>query len=122
MIGRIVINVPFAYTFAGLSYYRNRQAGFSFSNHATLILSQNIGIDLADLPKWAKENQTMYAAEMMYSAYLAYCQENYQKPVFSKKKLSEGISRMSDEDLKRIITAWNDSVSIGAKQIVKKKR
>jgi hypothetical protein len=122
MIGRIVINVPFAYTFAGLSYYRNRQAGFSFSNHATLILSQNIGIDLADLPKWAKENHTLYAAEMMYSAYLAYCQENYKKPVFSKKKLSEGINRLSEDDLKRIISTWNDSAKIGVKEVVKKKR
>lgn len=122
MIGRIVIKVPFAYSFAGLTLYRNRQAGFSFTNHATLILAKNVGIEMSELPKWAKENQTMYAAEMMYAAYLADCMERFEKPKFTRKKLSEGINKLSDEDLKRIISAWNDSVSIGAKQILKKKR
>ena len=122
MIGRIKINIPFAYSFAGLSYYRNRQAGFSFSNATTLILAQNIGIELSELAKWAKENQTLYFLEMLWAAYVSHCQETYTKPVFTKKKLAEGINKLPEGELKRIVAVWNDSMKIGAKEISKKKQ
>lgn len=123
MIGRITLNIPLACNFSGLTYYRKRQAGFSFTNHATLILSQNVGIDLSELPEWAKKNQTIYFAEMLYAAYLAWSQENYKKPIFSKQKISEGFTKLSETEQKSIISVWNDSLTLGAKQIpVKKKR
>jgi hypothetical protein len=122
MIGRIETYIPFAYSFAGLSYNKTRQVGFSFNNHATLILAQNIGIELSKLQEWAKENKTLHFMEMMFAAYISHCRETYQKPKVTKQKLIEGLNRLPEDELKKIVAAWNDSVSIGAKEITKKKR
>lgn len=122
MIGRITLYIPFPCNFSGLTWYRKRQAGFSFTNHATLILSQNIGVDISELPEWAKKNQTLYFAEMLFAAYLAWSQENYKKPIFTKQKISEGFTKLSEYDQKSIIKAWNESLTMGAKQIPVKKK
>ena len=122
MIGRVDIQVPYKFNIIGLSFYRDRQAGFAFTNQATLILAQNVGIELQEVPKWAKENQTLYFIESLFAAYIAYCQENYKKPVFDKKRLSEGFTHLSEEDQKKIVRVWNEALTTGAKPIPSKKK
>ena len=122
MIGRIKIQVPFLFSFAGLTWFKFRQAGFSFTNKATLILAENIGKKIDEVPKWVDENRTLYFSEMLYAAYLAYCQENYTKPVFSKEKLIQGYLRLDESEQKRIVGAWNESVTFGAKPYPGKKK
>ena len=117
MVGRISISVPFRYNIAGLSFFINRRAGFSFTNHATLILANSLGKELDEVNQWAKENRTLFVNEMFYAAYLAYCQENYTKPKFSKTKIAQGFLRMDIEDQKKIMKVWNDSATFGAKSM-----
>lgn len=122
MIGRIDIQVPIRIKVLGLSFFKNRQVGFSFTNHAILILSKNTGVEMSKIPEWAKENQIIYFAETLYSAYIANCQETYQKPKLNKTQITEGFNMLSDEDKKRVLTTWNESLSFGAKEIPSKKK
>lgn len=122
MIGRITIQIPFLFSFAGLTWFKSRQAGFSFNNRATLILSENVNRTIDQLPKWIEENRTLYFSEMLYAAYLSHCQETYTKPKFSREKLTQGYLRLSEEDQKRIIKAWNEANSTGAKDMPVKKK
>ena len=122
MIGRIKLNIPFLFSFAGLIWFKNRQAGFSFCNRTTLILAENIGKSIDEIPKWVDENRALYYGEMLYAAHLAYCQENYIKPTWTRKKLIEGYMKLPEEEQKKIVKAWNDSVNIGAKPLPGKKK
>ena len=115
MVGRISISVPYRYNIAGLTFFINRRAGFSFTNHATLILANNLGKTVDEVNQWAKQNRNQFLFEMFYASYIAWCQENYTKPTFSKPKINQGFLRLELEDENKIMKVWNDSATFGAK-------
>lgn len=117
MIGRIKISFPYRVKVLGLSFYRNKLAGFSFTNQATLILSQHLKIDINDLTKWVEENRTLYITEMIYAAYICNCQETYTKPIFTKSQLLNGFSKLDEQNQKDLMRVWNESLTIGSKPI-----
>lgn len=117
MIGRINIKIPFRRSIFGVSFYRTKEAGFSFTNQATLILSQNLKIDINVLPKWVDENRVLYLTEMLWAAYICNCQETFSKPKFSKSQIIDGFSKLEETGQKEIIKVWNDSLTMGAKPI-----
>jgi hypothetical protein len=122
MIGRITIPIPYQTKVFGLSFFRKRQAGFSFTNHATLLISQHTGVELSKVPEWAKENKTLYFIETLYAAYIAWCQENYKSPVFDKQRLMVGFNQLDEDRQKMIVKVWNESTTFGAKKIPSKKK
>lgn len=117
MVGRISISVPFRYNIAGLTFFVNRRAGFSFTNHATLILANNLNKTIDEVNEWARQNRTLFINEMFYAAYVAWCQENYTRPVFSKTKIAQGFLRLDLEDQNKIMKVWTDSTTFGAKSM-----
>jgi hypothetical protein len=115
MIGRIEIPIPIRLAIAGISFLRKRSVGFAFTNHAVLLMAESLGKEVDELREWMNHNQTLYLVELLYSAYVAHCRENYARPKISKKQLIEGWVSLPEEEQRKVIVVWEKSLGYGAK-------
>lgn len=103
-----------------IQYTRKVRTGFLFTNKAFLILSENTGKTLDELFDWSEKNQTLYFLEMLYAAYLNYCQSNYKMPELNKQELSLSFAILPENDKKKIIETWANAENFGLEQSKKK--
>ncbi len=115
MIGRIEIPIPIRLAMVGVSFLRKRSIGFAFTNHAVLLMAESLGKEVDELREWMNHNQTLYLVELLYSAYVAHCRENYARPKISKKQLIEGWVSLPEDVQGRVISVWKTSLGYGAK-------
>lgn len=101
-------------------YTKKVRTGFLFTNKAFLILSENIKLSLDDLFDWSEKNQTLYFLEMLYAAYLNYCQTKYQRPALNKQELSLAFAILPEEKRKNIIAVWGNAENFGLEKSKKK--
>ena len=119
-MGTIELTLTQIKKFWFLAFRKKVKVGFSFTNIAMLICARNLKIDLDDFFDWAEKNQTLYFSEMLYAAYLAFCQSRYIKPQLTKKELLSGFSELDEDKQKEVLTVWRDSESFGVKKDKKK--
>lgn len=96
------------------------KAGFHFCNRAMLIAAENTKIELDKFLEWAQKNQTLYFTEMLYAAYVVYCQDRYQSPEFDKSGLILSFGLLPDEKQKQVLKTWAYSEGFGVKSPKKK--
>ena len=99
---------------------KKEKTGFHFCNKAILIVAENAKIELDEFFNWADANRTLYFAEMLFAAYLVYCQENYQRPKFTKGELIYSFGLLNDEQRQKVIKAWANSERFAVKEGKKK--
>lgn len=115
-MGTIELTLTRLKKFLFFRYIKKEKIGFIFSNRAMLQAAESVNIELDKFFDWAEQNRTLYFAEMLYSAYLVWCQESYLKPVFGKSELIYAFGNVSDEKRKDVLKTWADSESFGVKK------
>lgn len=119
-MGKIELKLTRFKKFLFFRIAKKEKVGFHFINRAMLIASENLNIDIDDFFDWADKNRTLYFAELMYSAYLTWCQDNYKEPVFNKQSLLFSFGLLEESDKKKIFETWSRSESFGVKKSKKK--
>lgn len=99
---------------------KKRNVGFMFVNKAMLVAAENAKIELNKFFEWADKNRTLYFAEMLYAAYVVWCQSKYNKPVFSKSELIYSFGLLSDAEREKVLKVWSQSETFGVRKNKKK--
>lgn len=117
----ITVYLPIPTKVIGLWLNIGHEIGFSFTNMAMYLFHDANGFKTSkDYQDWiATRNETILVNEMLYYAYVAYCQLNRKKVKFTKEQIQKGILLSSMEVQAKIMKCWSESETFG--QSAKKK-
>jgi len=118
----LMINLPYPARFLGINFLKPRRIGFLFTNLSIFLFRENEHLQTSDdYNAWIKAHgQSQLVSEMVYAAAQAYCMEEKVKENFTKAGLRVAIATSPEELQAKIVNAWKNSQTFGAK-IEKKK-
>lgn len=113
----IIVNLPFPAKFLGVSFFKFKRMGFTFTNMAIFLFRENNQLQSSDdYNEWLKKNgEAKLVSEMIYSAAQTYCMNNQLKQKFTKQDLNIAIASTTQENQKEIMKCWTNSSNFGLK-------
>ena len=118
----IIVNLPFPAKFLGISFFKFKRMGFTFTNMAIFLFRENNQLETSDeYNEWIKKNgETKLVSEMIYSAAQTYLMNNQLKQKFTKQNLNIAIASTTEENQQKIVNCWKNSSTFGTKEEKKK--
>jgi hypothetical protein len=122
-LNRVKVKLPYPVR-VGLFYIDlKKNVGFSFDNMAVFLLKENLGLkDSSELKQWIeKKSANELMIEQLFAAHQSFCLWEKESSI-SKKRFMDGISKITKEELQKIIKVWEHSETFGVKNIPGKKK